>query len=533
MAKKERAAALIKDFPDLRQEDIDRCMAQMPHHILFRNDRSKCRCNYCGKVITLDEAPEYLAGLVHDTKTRCPECGEEGYALCDCYNYSNTVERGSRNFVIFAKGEDGICYAHCIRIRIRLERKIGGFAFEDYYYTETQRYIFTQGLAYRYGREKHGYFDPKLNRTVTRYTPWTYREKYTEPTWDDPGYYHHRGYCPLNDDELEGTCLQYAQLDKLDQISMFLYIRFYLKHPNVEHLIKQGFSGKVKSWFGACQSLIPDWIDWKQSDIRKMLGMNAAELRALRERKVDLDDYHHIRENLPFLTMEECFTYLPIIRNYWGYLSIYEEPEQRKILKYLRKQNARYAAGNRLVTIGDYYDYMHECRELRYEWDDREIRFPRCLAEAHTRTSDAVAAVRREQRICEAAHAAQQQRIASEKAARFREHLGFSDGKLSVCVPASAAAIVDEGRALHHCVGGYAGRHAEGKLHILFIRRNSAPDKPYFTMEVNTDGMVIQVRGLRNCDPPVEVRQLVERYKHYILPLFRKQRKAETERIRV
>ena len=35
-----------------------------------------------------------------------------------------------------------------------------------------------------------------------------------------------------------------------------------------------------------------------------------------------------------------------------------------------------------------------------------------------------------------------------------------------------------------------------------------------------------EVRGLRNCDPPEEVRQLVESYKDYIRPLFAKQRKA-------
>ncbi|MBQ9643910.1 MAG: PcfJ domain-containing protein [Lachnospiraceae bacterium] len=528
MTKRERAAGLIENFPDLRQEDVDRCMERMPHHILFRHDRSEGRCNYCGNIIA---DFRYLAGLVHGVKTHCPECGEEGFALCDCYNYSGTVDRGSRNFVIFAKGEGDICYAHCIRIRIRLDREIGGYAVEDYYYTETQRYIFTQGLAYRYGREKYGYHDPRLNRAVFRYSPWTYREKYTEPTWDEPGFHRTYGYIPLNDDEVGGTCLQYAQLDSFDRIALFKYIKFYLKHPNVEHLIKQGFADKVQSWFGAYAPPIPDWIDWKQSDVRKMLGMNAAELRSIRERKIDMGDYHRIRQNLPYLSMEECFTYLPIIRNYWGYLSIYEEPEQRRILKYLRRQNARYAAGNTFVSIGDYHDYMHECRELRYDWDDREIRFPRCLAAAHTRTSEAVHAIRAEQRRLDAVRAAERQKAAAEQANRFREQLGFDNGNLSVCVPASAAAIVDEGKALHHCVGGYAARHVTGALHILFIRRDSARDKPYFTMEVSTEGVVIQVRGLRNCDPPEEVRQLVESYKDYIRPLFAKQRK--TERVRV
>lgn len=531
MTKKERAAELIKAFPELRQEDIDRCMSMMPHYILFRHDRSECRCNYCGNTITEEKNPIYLAGLTHDTKTHCPECGEEGFALCDCYNYSNAIERGARNFAIFVKGEGDICYAHCIRICIRLDRKIGGFAVEDYSYTETQRYIFTNGFAYRFGREERGYFDPKLNRAISRYTPWTYREKYTEPTWDQFGFCKDRGYCPVNDDDLGGTCLQYAQLDQFDGIALFRYIQFYLKHPNVEHLIKQGFEKKVAGWFTGYSTSIPDWIDWKQSDIRKMLGMNKCELRQIRERQIDMDDYHRIRVNLPHLTMEECFTCLPVIRNYWGYLSYYDEPQQREILKYLRKQNARYSVKNgtiteRFMTIGDYRDYLRECRDMGYDLHDREIRFPRCLAEAHTRTSDAVYAILREQQQREEARRAEERRLASQEAVLLREKLGFDNGELSICVPASAVEIVDEGKALHHCVGGYAARHAEGKLHILFIRKNDTLDEPYFTMEVSTEGNVIQVRGLRNCDPPEDVKELVKSYQNYIAPLFAKRQKV-------
>ena len=82
--------------------------------------------------------------------------------------------------------------------------------------------------------------------------------------------------------------------------------------------------------------------------------------------------------------------------------------------------------------------------------------------------------------------------------------------------------IVDEGRKLHHCVAGYAVRHAEGILHILFIRRVSDPDTPLYTMELSTSGKVEQVRGLRNCDPTAEAKAFVEQYKRYIKKIFRK-----------
>ena len=86
--------------------------------------------------------------------------------------------------------------------------------------------------------------------------------------------------------------------------------------------------------------------------------------------------------------------------------------------------------------------------------------------------------------------------------------------------------IIAEGANLHHCVGGYAERHAEGKLHILFIRRKEAPDKSFYTMEVSTDGKIMQVRGLRNRDPTAEVRAFVEAYKIYLQNSFFRQKAA-------
>lgn len=525
MTKKERAGELIQSFPELRQEDADKCMAMMPHYILFRHDRSLCRCNYCGSTITLDENPEYLVCLVHDAKTTCPVCGRTGFAVCDCYNYSNSVGRGARNFAIFTKGAGDVCYVHCIRAEIRLDREIGGFAVEDYTYKETQRYVFTRGCAYRFGREEHGYFDPRRNCAVTNFSKWEYRTKYTEPTWGQPGFTIDKSYCTVGYDCLDGTCLQYAQLDKLDGIALFLYIQFYLKHPNVEHLIKQGFQKLVESWFTGYSMPVPNWIDWKQNDVRRMLGVNKYELRRIREQNIDITDYHAMAEYLPFLSMEERFQYLNIVRYNYGYLSLYDDDShKREMLRYIRRQNEKYAVSKGFMTLREYRDYFTECRELHYDWSDRTIRFPRCLADAHSRTSDAIRTIRYEEMQREKARRAEEDRKKLEASNQARRKLAFEFGGLRIRVPEVPEEIVSEGAALHHCVAGYVRRHAEGKLHILFIRREDAPDSSYFTMELSTEGEVVQVRGLRNCDPPKEVMEFVKAYKKYIKPLFRRQK---------
>jgi len=54
-----------------------------------------------------------------------------------------------------------------------------------------------------------------------------------------------------------------------------------------------------------------------------------------------------------------------------------------------------------------------------------------------------------------------------------------------------------EGKALHHCVGGYAARHMEGVTTILFLRRTNAPATPYITLEMDGN-QLRQIHGYDN-----------------------------------
>ena len=66
-----------------------------------------------------------------------------------------------------------------------------------------------------------------------------------------------------------------------------------------------------------------------------------------------------------------------------------------------------------------------------------------------------------------------------------------------VRIPESPEEIRAEGRALRHCVGGYAPRHMEGKVTILFLRSVDDPDVPMCTIEMNGKNLV-QIHGYQN-----------------------------------
>lgn len=79
-----------------------------------------------------------------------------------------------------------------------------------------------------------------------------------------------------------------------------------------------------------------------------------------------------------------------------------------------------------------------------------------------------------------------------------KEKFEYADDNFSIVVPEEMNKITKEGVYLHHCVGGYISRVAEGKTNILFLRKNENIDIPFFTIEVNNHNEVIQIHGLYN-----------------------------------
>lgn len=62
----------------------------------------------------------------------------------------------------------------------------------------------------------------------------------------------------------------------------------------------------------------------------------------------------------------------------------------------------------------------------------------------------------------------------------------------------NAQEITSEGNALSHCVGGYVNRYASGETNICFLRDETAPSKPRYTVEFAKNGRLVQCRGYGN-----------------------------------
>lgn len=79
----------------------------------------------------------------------------------------------------------------------------------------------------------------------------------------------------------------------------------------------------------------------------------------------------------------------------------------------------------------------------------------------------------------------------------FREQLNYEDENYLIRLPVNSDEVQQEGLALHHCVGGYAYSHESGATTIMFLRKKSEPDKPFYTIEVEIGLADGKVAGLR------------------------------------
>lgn len=164
----------------------------------------------------------------------------------------------------------------------------------------------------------------------------------------------------------------------------------------------------------------------------------------------------------------------------------------------------------------DWLDYISWCTTLKYNLEDMYVLLPPDFGKAHDRVMKEYQAFKDEQ---ERKRQEEMEKLIKEALAAAGElpAMMMKAKGLMLVLPKSGDEIKKEGRVLHHCVGTYVERVAKGETMILFVRKESEPDVPYFTMEYR-DGKVIQCRGKNNCAMTKEVQAFVKAFERKMQP---------------
>ena len=317
-------------------------------------------------------------------------------------------------------------------------------------------------------------------------------------------------YHIINAELLEGTFLKYCgyqyYLSRPDRFANFLCN--VPTHPTYEMMLKLGFKEFVdESVEGRDNTRIINWQGKKPTEAFK---------------KFDKKQFNEFRENggtvqlyKNWLFMQKygqhSFSEIAKITDSYRWREIIEKAETlgvktSEFIKYCDKQAVKRGAEYYYVrTIDWWYDYIKDAEFLKYDLTDRVVLLPKNIIKAHETSIELVRAIREEERKRQEAERAKKEKqelaaaIKTEKKLHKKraKQYEYQSGDFLIKMPDDLRAIVDEGQSLHHCVGGYAQRHAEGQTTILFMRSALEPDISLYTIEMHGKELR-QVHGLRN-----------------------------------
>ena len=314
----------------------------------------------------------------------------------------------------------------------------------------------------------------------------------------------------VNTDAIERSSLRYCQIEDwmYKEAGIFLdtgddpvrnvvkYLSAYTRYPTLEMAVKLGLhtaatdlavhgikNHRILNWEG---KTIAQFLRLSKQDAKAFLNLGG-DLRILKA-------YRTARKENRVGNMRE---FIEIVRRV-GRDELAEKLVQAAVMAGCTLR----VAGNYMESQRDgidralttWIDYMNMAGVLKYDLSRRDVAMPKDLQDRHDAASETV----RYQRIL----------IDEEKHRKYNEYLrkmyAFKYGDLCIVVPGSVEDIIREGKVLQHCVGGYAARHFNNKLHILFLRHRRKPNTPFVTIEINARNtmkekvVIKQIHGYRN-----------------------------------
>ena len=505
MTRKE-AESYTDNFPSITAELERKLRKTLPTKYLIIDNNGTAYCTACEETLY---PGEYDSTVKHRQTTVCSHCDETVTAIYNYHNFHGSVVECKSNVGVFlsdSKTDNLYIRFYTVLLLFNAHEIMPHIATN-----EVQRYLFTEKQAFRYGPKyawecKNGHYTKVV-------TGWGLRTKFDEPVFQNYYSYNFVNYPAIK----ETACSHATMSENFGSIS---YLRFWQSHKNVEALVKCGLYGAIM------YSL--DRINWEETEPHKMLGVTKDVLRAIRRGQIGYTDYFKAKNEFPKITdLERLIDTYKFVRYSFGTLDELEKrlsADRYEIMKYLVKQK---------TPIDDYMDYVRIMQSFNADFSDRQICFPKNLNAAHDRAEAMRQAREREEKAKKNAKLAEQLNTLKVK----RKTLEFSTDEYFIRQPDSTDEIVAEGRKLSHCVGGYAERHATGKLTIMFLRRRSAPNEPFYTIEVSNNYKIVQCRGYKNNwvenggqEKPQEIIDVEKKYQRYLDGIAVKKSKAKSRR---
>lgn len=505
----------MEKFPDI-PNDYDKFVREKvfgeEHYIFYNTKKRTAYCTSCELDFELDKEKHLRHKTIpiwndkhevrHNHSVACPYCGK--FIKCKSDGMSRQSLYAVQWSVLVQKhNEDVLVRYFCHTKDFRTNYRNPKITTEEKFRTV---HTAERAMDFEWARFKSTYNYRWCKYQDGRYNGWTIPAETSVP----------RSAVLYNENLYEvvvNTCMKYSAVDiYMDKVAdnkeilkkpwiVDWYFNQYRKTPYLEQLLKVGF-------YKIAQSVMedkncPELQNGKT--VLETLGVNKLQFNMLREVGNPTIRDVMILRYAGTITKQE-FDILRYVHDA-GYNNMYE--------KYLdmRQYTTIYRLKKYIDKLGikhqiDYFDYAKWIREMGYDMKNEFNLYPKDFKKAHDEKS--------------AEYVKFQDKKAREEIKQFNKLLKkmrkeTSDAEpmnlkiegLFIRLPEKLDELKSEGEYLHHCVGTYRDRVAKGETMIFFIRKETEPEKPYYTLEWKK-GKVAQCRGFRNCDMTPEVKVFVE-----------------------
>lgn len=508
----EESEHYLKQFHEYYQGREPEFVSEVFNHYLFyetwgTTNMRECVCTHteCGAnghfQLYKEEDPVFFRHG-HGDSIECPVCG----------NPVQLVSLGKMRS--FATLEQTVRVTLCRTLEDGALLLTSGWATKTYSYNELRpdpvfnekvRTVFLPGKRMQWSKfqDWNGY----RYKCAGWYPEKVVKEPFSPFMYSSDGSYYLIGTENIYNSALKYSQLQYWYFDETkvdidDQQDPVRYIHYYLsaytEYPVIEMAVKLHMVNAVTDLVRIGRKN-HQYLNWRAQNIAQFLRLPKQDAKLFIQQNTDLDTLKAFKESQKQGQVKGMAGFVKLAESAGGADNIPLLALNCKRAGCSLEQGVHYIAKhfsmNRIgYALRLWRDYLDMATTLDYDMTRLDVTMPKQLQSRH---DDAAATIK--------VAAEDKNRKAYQPRKDMLDKLyGFELNGMCIVVPESAQDIVDEGKTLHHCVGGYAARHVNGKVDILFLRRTRKPNTPFITIEMiprksPTDPVtIVQIHGYKN-----------------------------------
>lgn len=444
------------------------------------------RCGHCGKSFRLAK------DVKHNQETTCPKCGIK--SLYKAAWYTPVIEETAK-ICITAKVEGQLLIRWTDVYRIyKSGNAMRRYRFSDYAYNLYLRSGSGRETLYAYGKNTVSYYSGSYWKRYPNGTPnlsdaYIYSNNLNQVFGEK--YYNcnlQQGLCGLK----RKICFL-GLLSNLEKIPAAEYL-FKLKLPLMAECAGSLTKGQSRKTPGFTQTL----------------GVSKQLLPMYQKMAIGYAEHYVIRSYGKWISMEEMQQYRKLKPNTYDYLEVARLMEKMSFGKFVRYFSKQQAVSKKSLKflMEQYKDYLSMGKTIGIDLSRKDLRFPTDICKSHDMILKEFNKIKFEK-----------ENDAFVKAVKpIYEALpvrDFANDQYCIVLPQLRTDLTAEGQTLGHCVGspGYRDSHMKGTRMIFFVRLVTAPEKPFFTMQIDMkQHYIVQLYGKGNRPAPLEVRQFANSF---------------------